>query len=147
MNKIVKVILIILIIDIIIVAGYFAYKALLRESSSEPNSYEWVEMTESYSPRDHIENFIMQEAVKQDLFPVYLKNYGRDRKVLKKFSGRKLYKPSLTELEFVFPEMTDWHLIELKYNVKKTDREFRRTVLYIKEGEEWKVGDAGGPIE
>ena len=45
------------------------------------------------------------------------------------------------------PELQDWHLIELKYDVKDRDRQFRRTVLYIQEGDEWKVGDAGGAIE
>ncbi|MFW6140155.1 MAG: hypothetical protein ACOC5S_02230 [Acidobacteriota bacterium] len=147
MNKIVKIILIILIIDIVLVIGYFGYKAISNGNSSKSDDYEWVEMTESYSPQDRIEDFIMQEAIKQDLFPVYIKNYERDPKILKKFTGRKLHKPSRTELEFVFPDMTDWHLIELKYKVKDKDREIRRIILYIQEGDEWKVGDAGVFLE
>jgi len=147
MNKIVKIILIILIIDVVLVIGYFGYKGISKGSSSESSAYEWVEMTENYTPKDHIEDFILQDAIRQDLFPVYIKNYGRDTKMLKKFVGKKLFKPSLTELEFVFPDMKDWHLIELKYDVKDRDRQFRRTVFYIQEGDEWKVGDAGGPIE
>jgi hypothetical protein len=129
------------------VIGYFGYKTLSIGSSSKSSDYEWVKMTENYKPKDIIEEFIFQDARNQDLFPVYIKNYGRDFDVLKKFVGKKFYKPSRTELEFIFPDMKDWHLIELKYNVKNRDREFRRTVLYIQEGGEWKVGDAGGPIE
>jgi len=147
MNKIVKIIIIILIIDIVIVLGYFGYKAISKGNSSKASAYEWVEMTENYTPKDHIEEFIMQEAIKQDLFPVYIKNYGRNFKVLKKFVGKKLYKPSRTELDFVFPNIQDWHLIELKYKAKKRDREIKRIVFYIKEKGEWKVGDAGGAIE
>ncbi len=147
MNKIVKIILIILIIDVVLVMGYFGYKAISKGGSSKTSSYQWIEMTENYTPKDHIEEFIMQEAIRQDLFPIYIKNYGRDFNILKKFTGKKLYKPSRTELEFVFPEIKDWHLIELKYDVKDRNREFRRTVLYIQEAGEWKVGDAGGPIE
>ncbi|MBD3415198.1 MAG: hypothetical protein GF421_12320 [Candidatus Aminicenantes bacterium] len=147
MNKITRIILIILIIDVIVVAGYFGYKALSNKGSSKASSYEWVEMTENYTPQDHIEDFIMQDAASQDIFPVYIKNYGSDRKMLKKFSGRKLYTPTLTELEFVFPDAADWHLIELKYTEKKRDREIRRTILYVQEGDEWKVGDTGGPLE
>jgi len=147
MNKAVKIILIILIIDVIIVVGYFGYKAISKGSSSASSDYEWVKMTESYSPKDIIEKFIYQDARKQDLFPVYIKNYGRDFNALKKFVGKKLYKPSRTELEFVFPDIQDWHLIELKYDLKDRDRQFRRTVLYIQDEGEWKVGDAGGAIE
>lgn len=147
MNKLVKIILVILIIDVVLVIGYFGYKAISKKSSLKTSSYEWIEMTENYKPKDHIEDFIMREAIKQDLFPVYIKNYGRAPGILKKFIGKKLYKPSLTELKFVFPDMKDWHLIQLKYDVKNRDREFKRTVLYIQEGGEWKVGDAGGPIE
>jgi hypothetical protein len=147
MNKAVKIILIILIIDVVLVIGYFGYKAISKGSSSKSSEYEWVEMTESYNPKDIIEEFIFQDASNQDLFPVYIKNYGRDFDVLKKFVGKKLFKPSRTELDFVFPDAQDWHLIELKYDLKDRDREFRRTVLYIQEGDEWKVGDAGGAIE
>lgn len=147
MNKIIKIILIILIIDVILVIGYFGYKAISKGGSAKSADYEWVKMTQDYRPKDIIEDFIMKEAIKQDLFPVYIKNYDRDTKMLKKFTGKKLYKPSLTELEFIFPDMKDWHLIELKYKVKEKDREIRRVVLYIQEGDEWKVGDAEVSIE
>jgi len=147
MNKIIKIILIILIIDFVIVVGYFGYKSISKGSSSGTSSYEWVEMTESYTPKDHIEDFIMENAIRQNLFPVYIKNYGRDFKILKKFVGKKLYKPSRTEMDFVFPDAKDWHLIELKYKEKKRDRDIKRTILYVQEQGEWKVGDAGGPIE
>jgi hypothetical protein len=147
MNKIVKIILIILIIDVVLVMGYFGYKAISKGGSSKTSSYQWIEMTENYNPKDTIEEFIYQDARKQELFPVYIKNYGRNFNLLKNFVGKKLYKPSRTELEFVFPDLQDWHLIELKYDVKDRDREFRRTVLYIQERDEWKVGDAGGAIE
>lgn len=147
MNKIIKVILIFLIIDFVAVVGYFGYKSITKGSSADTDSYEWVEMTESYTPKDLIEDFIMEDAIRQDLFPVYIKNYGRDFKMLKKFVGKKLFQPSRTEMDFVFPDAKDWHLIELKYKDKKRDREIKRTILYVQEQDEWKVGDAGGPIE
>lgn len=143
MSKTVKIIVIILVVDLVIVGGYLGYKLLSSKSgASSEIVYEWVQIDEYYSPRDYIEEYIKKDSEAQGLLPIFLKNYGRDKKILRKFLGRNFAGPKEAQLKFKYRGMQDWQLIELKYT-KEPDREIKRAVLYIQENGEWKVGDSG----
>ncbi|MFW6160506.1 MAG: hypothetical protein ACOC57_05125 [Acidobacteriota bacterium] len=74
MSKTVKIIIIILIIDLVLVAGYFIYKAVIKGKSDDiQESYEWIEIDEFYTPRNFIEEFIKKDSAERGLFPVYIK--------------------------------------------------------------------------
>ena len=41
-------------------------------------AYEWKTMDESYQPMDYVEQFIKDDASAKGLFPVQIRNYGRN---------------------------------------------------------------------
>ncbi len=143
MNKIVKILLIFLVVDIVIIGGYFGFKALSGgERSSPASAYEWTRIDENYYPQDFIEEFIKSDAEEKGMFPVLLKNYGQDLKVLKRFRGKNFAGPGETQLKLRFRSLEDWQLVELKYTAE-TGQETQRAVLYVQENGDWKVGDNG----
>jgi hypothetical protein len=143
MNKIVKYLLIFLFIDLIAVGGYFGYRGLfLNRDDARQTDYEWIVMDESYYPRDYVERFILNEAEAKGYLPVSIKNYGKDKTVLRKFKGRNFAGPKEVELNMMFPGLDDWKLIELKYKDER-EREIVRAVLYVCINDNWKVGDSG----
>ncbi len=143
MNKIVKILLIFLIVDAVIIGGYFGFKALSSPRGDRgEGAYEWIRIDEDYFPKDFIEDFIKRDAEERDLLPVFIKNYGRDSKVLKKFRGKNFAGPNETQIRLKYRNLEDWQLIEIKFTAE-VGREAQRAVLYVQEGGEWKVGDNG----
>jgi hypothetical protein len=143
MNKVVKILLIFLAFDIVVIGGYFGFKALSGGGKDSPSSsYEWIRIDENYFPQDYIEEFIKSDAEERGMFPVLLRNYGRDLKMLKKFRGKNFAGPAEAQLKLRFRDLEDWQLIEIKYT-GETGRETQRAILYIQEGGDWKVGDNG----
>jgi hypothetical protein len=146
MNKIAKILIIFLVIDLIVVLGYFGYRAVSKEGSgSDPADYEWIRIDENYVPGDYIEEFILNDSRDRGLLPVFIRNYGQDAKILKKFRGRHFAGPNETQLRMKFRDMEDWQLIDLKYTTEE-EREVQRTILYVMEDGVWKVGDNGNLV-
>lgn len=143
MNKVMKIIVVIIIVDLVVFGGYFAYKLLFTGRSDESeDAFEWKTIDENYSPEDVIEEYIKNESAAQGVLPVSIKNYGKNKKILKKFKGTKLAGPNEFNLKMTFPDKEDWKLIELKYKDNQ-DREIHRTILYIYQNGGWIVGDSG----
>lgn len=143
MSKILKIIIIIIIIDLVVLGGYFGFKLLSsKKSQSDTNEYEWVRVDEYYSPKDYIEEYILKDSQAKELLPVFIKNYGRDKKVLNRFRGKNFVSPSEAQMKFQYRSLEDWQLIDLKYT-DENEREIKRTILYVQENGSWKVGDFG----
>lgn len=143
MNKTVKIVLIILVADLVLVLGYLGYRSISKGGSqAESAGYEWIRIDENYYPQDYIEEFILNDSRDRGLLPVFIRNYGRNEKVLKKFRGRHFAGPGDTQLRLKYRNMDDWQLIDLRYTDEQ-EREIKRTILYIKEDGAWKVGDNG----
>lgn len=143
MNKLAKILLIFLIVDIVVIGGYFGYKALAGKGEGAPSAaYDWIRIDEYYSPKDYIEEFIKSDAEEKGSLPLLLKNYGRDTKVLKKFRGKNFAGAGESQLKLHYRNLEDWQLIELKFTAE-SGRESQRAVLYVQENGQWKVGDNG----
>jgi hypothetical protein len=143
MSKILKIIIIIIIIDLVVLGGYFGFKLLSsKKSQSDTNEYEWVRVDEYYSPKDYIEEYILKDSEAKELLPVFIKNYGRDKKVLNRFRGKNFVSPSEAQMKLQYRSLEDWQLIDLKYT-DENEREIKRTILYVQENGSWKVGDFG----
>jgi len=143
MSKALKIIIIIIIIDLVLIGGYFGFKLLSsKKSQSDTNEYEWVRVDEYYSPKDYIEEYILKDSEAKELLPVFIKNYGRDKKVLNRFRGKNFVSPSEAQMKLQYRSLEDWQLIDLKYT-DENEREIKRTILYVQENGSWKVGDFG----
>ncbi len=143
MNKVVKILIIFLVADIVVIGGYFGFKALSGGGKDSPAStYEWQRIDENYSPQDYIEEFIKSDAEERGMLPVLLRNYGQDLKVLKRFRGKNFAGPGETQLKLRFRDLEDWQLVEIKYTAEN-GRETQRAILYVMEGGDWTVGDNG----
>ncbi len=143
MSKALKIIIIIIIIDVVLMGGYFGFKLLSsKKSQSDNNEYEWVRVDEYYSPKDYIEEYILKDSEAKELLPVFIKNYGRDKKVLNRFRGKNFVSPSEAQMKLQYRSLEDWQLIDLKYT-DENEREIKRTILYVQENGSWKVGDFG----
>ena len=143
MNKILRMIGYFLTFDIIVIAGYFAYKSFIaRESGFEPEDYEWVTIDEYYTPQNYVEEFIKNDAERMEIFPVSIRNYEKDPAVLKKFLGANFARPTEAQVNMMYKGLEDWMLIDLKYKNEK-DQEVARTILYVLVQGAWKVGDSG----
>ena len=143
MNKALKIVVIFFVIDAAAVAVYFGIRALSGGRGSSPqDAYAWITVDESYQPRNSVEKFVKADAVQKGLLPVYLKNYGRNADVLKKFRGTKFAGANEAVLEMAYRGLRDWMLIDLKYKNEKA-RDIQRTMLYIQIGGQWTVADSG----
>lgn len=143
MNKIIKILLIFLIFDAVVVGGYFGYKSLFKGSlKSTDSDYEWEIIDENYTPKNFVEEFIKLDSAQKGLFPVSMKNYGKDKSVLRKFRGKNFASPNEARLKMMYKGLEDWMLIDLKYKTEK-EREVLRTILYVQINGTWKVGDTG----
>jgi hypothetical protein len=142
LNKALKVVIIFLAMDALAAGLYFGYKALAGKGAGPEDEYAWVTVDESFQPRNSVEGFIKTDAVQQGLLPAYIKDYGRNAKVLKKFRGTKLAGANEAVLEMTFPGVQDWMLVDLKYKTDK-ERDVQRTMLYVQVGGQWKAGDSG----
>lgn len=143
MKRVIKILIVFLVIDIVVIGGYFLYKNLLvGESQSDKEDYEWVIIDEFYSPRNFVEEFIKKDTAEKGLFPISIRNYGKDTSILRKFRGSNFARPTEAHLNMMYKGLEDWMLIDLKYKTKKK-REVQRTILYIQLDGTWKVGDSG----
>lgn len=143
MKRVIKILIVFLVIDIVVIGGYFLYKNLLvGKSPSDKEDYEWVIIDESYSPRNFVEEFIKKDTAEKGLFPISIRNYGKDTSILRKFRGSNFARPTEAQLNMMYKGLEDWMLIDLKYKTKN-EREIQRTILYIQFDGTWKVGDSG----
>lgn len=117
-----------------------------RGRGEPADSYEWLTVDEDYIPRDAIESFIMADAARQGLLPVYLRNYGRNPAVLKKFRGSRFPGASEAVLRMSFQGLGEWMLIDLKYQ-NEQGRDIQRTILYVEIRGQWQVGDSGRLVD
>jgi len=147
MNKTVKILVIFLAIDAVIAGFYFGIKAISSSSDGSPtDAYEWKTMDEAYQPVDYVEQFIKDDASGKGIFPVQIRNYGRNGDVLKRFKGKNFARSSESNLNLAFPGLDDWTLIDVKYKNEK-GMEVSRTILYVSIKNQWRVGDSGKLIK
>jgi hypothetical protein len=104
--------------------------------------YEWTIVDENYVPRNYIEEYLKNDAAAKGIFPVSLRNYGKDASILKKFKGSNFAGPSEAVLNMSFKGLEDWMLVDVKYKNEK-NREIQRTILYVYLEGAWRVGDSG----
>jgi hypothetical protein len=142
MSKTARIIFIFLLFDLAVVGLYFGYKAFTHGPTSATDDYPWVTIDQNYAPKDAIEEFIKTDSSARNLLPVYIKNYGHDKSILRRFKGTRFAGPNPGLLDMFFKGLRDWILVDLKYkNEKKHD--VQRTILYVDVEGTWKVGDNG----
>ena len=142
MNKTIKFIIIFFIVAAAALAGYFLFLKKIQKKSSPGEEYNWVKIDYDYSPRDYIEEYIKNDSAAKGMLPVHIKNYGQDKKMLRKFVGKQFARPTQARLRMMYPGMSDWQLIDLKYKTE-SGREVTQTILYIYLDGDWRVGDRG----
>jgi hypothetical protein len=142
MGKASKYLILFLIFDAVIVAGYFGLKAIKGGGVSVLDAYDWVTIDEAYVPKNEVEAFIKTDAGNRGALPVYIKNYGADSKVLGRFKGKQYAQPGVNVLKMLNQGLDDWMIVEIKYQTE-TEREVIRTLLYLSVQKQWKVGDTG----
>lgn len=144
MNKIVKIIVIFLFVDVVIIGAYFGIKSVLsaKPGKTPMDAYEWKTMDESYQPADYVEQFIKDDALAKGLLPVEIRNYGRNADVLKRFIGKNFARSSASSLDLAFPGLDDWTLVDVRYKNEK-QQEIARRILYVSVKNQWRVGDSG----
>ena len=143
MNKTQKILVIFLAFDAVIAGFYFGIKAISSSSGkSLTSANEWKTMDEYYQPMDYVEQFIKDDASQKGIFPVQIRNYGRNSDVLKRFKGKNFARSAESSLNLAFPGLDDWTIIDVKYKNEK-EREVVRTILYVSINNQWRVGDSG----
>jgi hypothetical protein len=141
MRRLNKIILGLIILSALIMGGLATC-----QKGSRSEDYPWVTIDESYVPKNPIEEFIKSDSEQKGLFPVYIKNYDRDKSMLRRFRGSNFARPNEAALNMAFQGLEDWMLVDIKYNNEKK-QEVLRTVLYVKIAEEWRVGDSGSLLK
>lgn len=127
-----------LILAVILFAfGFTGCKKAMRSED-----FAWVTIDENYSPQNYIEEFIKADSEQKGIFPVYIKAYGKNRDILRKFRGSRFAGPNESALNMAFTSLEDWMLVDLKYQSEK-GQEVLRTVLYVQLEGTWRVGDSG----
>jgi hypothetical protein len=143
MNRVLKTVILLVVLFVALLGGYFIARSFLEKPSRQlEREPEWITMDEYYTPEDPVEDFIQQDAAARDIFPVSIRNYGSDKSVLRRFRGSRFAGPADSQLKMMFKGMEDWKLIDIKYKDEK-EREIQRTVLYVFFNGEWSVGDSG----
>jgi len=143
MNKVVKIIIIFVVIDALILLGYFYFRSRSSQKSQpETEEYEWITVDESYNPQDYVEEFIKSDSLSKGLLPVFIRNYGKNKSMLRKFRGSNFAGPTDAQLSMMYKGLADWKLVDLKYKPKE-NREIIRTILYVNVKGTWSVGDSG----
>ena len=144
MSKPVKIIFIFLVFDLVVLGAYFGIKSAISSNSGKTpmDAYEWKAMDEYYQPVDYVEQFIKDDAAAKGIFPVQIRNYGKNGDVLKRFIGKNFARSSTSSLDLAFPGLDDWTLVDVKYKNEK-QQEISRTILYVNVKNQWRVGDSG----
>jgi hypothetical protein len=129
------------IIDALLLGGLTGCK-----KGSRSEDYPWVTIDENYQPQNYIEEFIKNDSEQKGIFPVYIKNYDKDKSILRQFRGSNFARPNESALKMSFEGLEDWMLVDIKYKNEK-EQEILRTVLYVKIEENWRVGDSGSLLK
>jgi hypothetical protein len=144
MNRVFRSILYLLIFFAVVAAGYILLRS--RENTPAAPPAAWTVVDESYVPRGPVEEFIKADAERQGALPIEIRNHGRDSKVLSRFRGKQFARPTENVLALFFKNLDDWTVVEIRYK-SESGLEALRTVLYVHENSQWKVGDSGTLIE
>lgn len=143
MNKTVKWLAIFLALDVVVVGAYFGLRSLGKGSTASPqDEFSWLTVDEAYVPHNEVEAFVKNDAAEKGLLPIFIKDYGKNSAVLKKFKGTRFAGANTTVLEMSFPGLDDWMIIDIKYQ-NENAREVARTILYVELKGQWQVGDSG----
>jgi hypothetical protein len=145
MNKTTKIIIIFLLIDALGVGAYFLSRAL-KGGGTKAADVPWTTIDEAYQPANAVEEFIKTDARNREALPVYIRAYGKDARILRKFKGREFAQPNERVLALFFKGLDDWMVVDIKYKTE-SQREVVRTMLYVLDGGQWKVGDTGTLVE
>lgn len=141
MHKILNILLAFMIINILFIGGLIGCKKGARSEE-----YQWVTIDENYVPQNFIEEFIKSDSEQKGIFPIYIKNYDKDKSILRRFRGSNFAQPNEAALNMAFQGLEDWMLVDLKYNNEK-GQEVLRTVLYVKVEGDWRVADSGSLLK
>ncbi|MCX6561555.1 MAG: hypothetical protein NTZ26_13705 [Candidatus Aminicenantes bacterium] len=145
MSKAAKIIIIFLLIDAVAIGGFFLGRSL-KKGGRAGLEIPWTTIDEAYRPANAVEEFIKTDAANRGSLPVFIRAYGRDAKVLRKFKGKKFAQPSEQVLALFFKGLDEWMIVDIKY-MAENQREVLRTLLYVLDGGQWKVGDTGILVE
>jgi hypothetical protein len=140
MSRTVRYLLLFLAFDAAVAGGYFLIKSMGRGGAVEEKP--WTIVDEAYVPRGAVEEFIKADAERQGALPVQIRNYGRDAKVLGRFRGKQFAGPTENVLALFYKGLDDWTVVDIRYKTA-SEREAQRTMLYVLDGGQWKVGDSG----
>jgi hypothetical protein len=140
MNRTFRYLLLFLLFDALVVGGYLLIRSMGAGSTVEV--IPWTVVDESYAPRGTVEEFIKADAERQGALPIEIRNYGRDAKILGRFRGKQFAGPTESVLALFFKGLSDWTVVDIRYKTE-TEREVVRTMLYVLDGGQWKVGDSG----
>jgi len=124
----------------VVVGGYYLIRSM--GSGRPAEEVPWTVVDAAYVPRGAVEEFIKADAERQGALPIQIRNYGRDSKVLGRFRGKQFARPNESVLAMFFKGLDDWTIVDIKYKTE-SEREVQRTLLYILENGQWKVGDTG----
>jgi hypothetical protein len=141
MNKAIRSLMCVLLFGVVAAGGFHACK-----SEKAGSGIDWVTVDAAYAPKDAVVEFIKNDAQARGALPVYIKNYGHDPKVLAKFKGKQFATPNPNVLGMFFKGLDDWMIVDIKYK-NENEREVRRTMLYVFENKQWKVGDTGSLLK
>ncbi len=138
MSRFARYLLLFLLFDALVVGGYL----LLKGKGGAAAETAWTVLDEATAPRGAVEEFIKADAANRGALPVYIRNYGHDPKMLKRFKGRQFAQPTENVLALFFKGLDDWMLVDIRIK-GENDREAVRTMLYVLAAGQWKVGDSG----
>ena len=127
-------------------AAMLLFAASGCKKGTQAEDYAWITIDENYAPQNYIEEFIKSDSEQKGLFPVYIKNYGKDKSILGRFRGSNFAKPNEAQLNMAFAGLDDWMLVDIKYTNEK-NQEVLRTVLYVQIEGAWRVGDSGSLLK
>jgi len=131
----------VLIVMLLAASAYMVSSPACRKGS-RADDFQWTQIDENYTPQNYVEEFIKNDSEQKGIFPVNIRNYGKDVSILRRFRGTNFAKPNEASLKMAFPDLEDWMLIDIKYKNEK-DQEILRTVLYVQVEGNWRVGDSG----
>jgi len=110
------------------------------------DEYPWVTIDENYQPQNYVEEFIKADSEQKGIFPVYIRNYDKDRSILRRFRGANFARANEAALKMAFEGLEDWMLLDLRYKNER-GQEILRTILYVKAAGDWRVGDSGSLLK
>jgi hypothetical protein len=133
-------------IVILLVGAAFIAGSSGCKRGAKADDYGWITIDENYTPKNYVEEFIKNDSEQKGIFPVNIRNYGKDISILRRFRGTNFARPNEAALNMAFPDLEDWMLIDIKYKNEK-DQEILRTVLYVQVEGSWRVGDGGSLLK